>query len=95
MAPSPIGNGNSKKSGNGTSGSGNPVESQELSSEDYAIIAAGFSVLGELFAFLSLVKAKQVTEETGGAVDPLTIDPVMFVQGRKKAAKRRRLRSQR
>lgn len=95
MAPTPNGNGNSKKGGNGTSGSGNPVESQELSSEDYAIIAAGFNVLGDFFDFLSLVKAKQVTEETGGAIDDIGIAPTLFIRSRKKAAKRRRLRSQR
>ncbi|MFD2879460.1 hypothetical protein ACFTAO_31500 [Paenibacillus rhizoplanae] len=37
--------------GHGGSGSDGPVETEELSAEDYAIIAAGFGVLGELFAF--------------------------------------------
>jgi hypothetical protein len=74
-----------------TSGGANkdsPVEAEELSAEDYAIIAAGFGALGEIFAFLSLVKAKQVTKDTGGQVG-LEVDPVLFVQSRKKAAKRR------
>lgn len=44
------GNGSGIK-GSGGAGSDGPVEEEELSAEDYAIIAAGFSVLGELFAF--------------------------------------------
>ncbi|MFC6649752.1 MULTISPECIES: hypothetical protein [Paenibacillus] len=77
--------------GHGGSGSDGPVETEELSAEDYAIIAAGFGVLGELFAFFSLVKAKQVTKETGGQVGA-GIDPVLFVQNRKKKAARRKSR---
>lgn len=65
---------------------GKPVESEELSAEDYEILAAGLAALGEFFAFLALVKARQVTKETGGEVD---IDPLLFVQSRKKAAKRK------
>lgn len=72
---------------NGGPGSDTPLEAEELSAEDYAIIASGFNVLGELFAFLSLVKAKQVTKDSGGQV---AVDPVLFVQSRnKKAAKRK------
>lgn len=78
------GNGSSSGiNGHGAGGSNGPVETEELSAEDYAIIAAGFGVLGELFTFFSLVKAKQVTQETGGKVGPV-IDPVLFVQNRKK-----------
>ncbi|WNS44264.1 hypothetical protein [Paenibacillus sp. MMS20-IR301] len=81
----PAGNNSGGKNA-GSGSSSNTAESEELSAEDYAIIAAGFGVLGELFGFLSLVKAKQVTKATGGEIG---IDPVLFVQARKKAAKRR------
>jgi hypothetical protein len=74
------------KSTNGSGSNGNPVESAELTSEDYEIIAAGLAALGEFFAFLALVKAKQVTKETGGQVD---VEPILFIQSRKKAAKRK------
>lgn len=73
----------------GASNNGNPVESEELSADDYEIIAAGLTALGEVFAFLALVKAKQVTKETGGQVD---IDPLLFIQSRKKKAARRKSR---
>lgn len=68
-----------------------PVETEELSAEDYAIIAAGLGALGEIFAFLSLVKAKQVTKETGGQAG-LQVDPVLFIQSRKKKAAKRKSR---
>ncbi|WP_438491401.1 hypothetical protein [Paenibacillus sp. IHBB 3054] len=74
---------------NNNPGASNPVESAELSAEDYEIIAAGLAALGEVFAFLALVKAKQVTKETGGQVD---IDPLLFIQSRKKKAARRKSR---
>lgn len=81
------GYGSGNKSSRSLSGnSENPIEAEELSAEDYAIIAAGLAALGEIFAFLSLVKAKQVTAETGGEVG---VDPVLFVQSRKKSAKRK------
>lgn len=86
--------GNNGNSGNnGSTAKGNnatPVEAEELDAEDYAIIAAGLAVLGEIFAFLSLVKAKQVSKETGGKV---SVDPILFVQSRKKKAAKRKNRS--
>jgi hypothetical protein len=78
--------GGNNKISNGSGGPGNPVESAELTADDYEIIAAGLAALGEFFAFLALVKAKQVTKETGGQVD---IEPALFIQSRKKAAKRK------
>ncbi|MNC26789.1 hypothetical protein D3C75_749330 [compost metagenome] len=89
MAYNNNGNGSShsnNKSSNGSVSNGNPAESAELTAEDYEIIAAGLSVLGEFFAFLALVKAKEVTKETGGQVD---IAPDLFIQSRKKAVKRK------
>lgn len=69
------------------------METEELSAEDYAIIAAGLGALGEIFAFLSLVKAKQVTKETGGQVgEGLGLGPALFVQSRYKKAARRKSR---
>lgn len=73
-------------SNSSTGNNGNPVESDELTAEDYEILAAGLAVLGEFFAFLALVKARQVTKDTGGQVD---IDPLLFIQSRKKAVKRK------
>ncbi|WP_150265934.1 hypothetical protein [Paenibacillus tepidiphilus] len=75
-------NGNRLSGGN----NGNPLETEELSAEDLEIIAAGLAVLGEFFAFLALVKAREVTKSTGGQAD---IDPLLFVQSKKKAVKRK------
>ncbi len=77
-------NGNSSMDSNGT-----PLETEELDAEDYAIIAAGLTALGNVFAFLSLVKAKQVTKETGGQAG---VDPFLFIQSRKKKAAKRKNR---
>lgn len=85
------GNSNSGSAAGGAAGSGGPAETEELSAEDYAIIAAGLGALGEIFAFLSLVKAKQVTKETGGQAG-VPLDPVLFVQSRMKKAARRKSR---
>ncbi|WP_342562060.1 hypothetical protein NST84_20815 [Paenibacillus sp. FSL R7-0345] len=71
------------KSSKNPGSTGNPVESAELTADDYEIIAAGLAALGEVFAFLALVKAKQVTKETGGQVD---IEPALFIQSRRKKA---------
>jgi len=62
------------------------VEAGELTSEDYEIIAAGLVALGEIFSFLALVKAKQVTKESGGEV----IVPEIFTLSTKKTSKRKR-----
>ncbi|OKP84668.1 hypothetical protein A3844_19460 [Paenibacillus helianthi] len=88
-------NGNGDNTAKGNTAKGNnttPVEGEELDAEDYAIIAAGLTALGEIFAFLSLVKAKQVSKETGGNV---SVDPILFVQSRKKKAAKRKNRSPR
>ncbi|MFC3745608.1 hypothetical protein [Paenibacillus sp. GCM10012306] len=81
-------NGNSS---NNSGGEG--VEANELSAEDYAIIGAGLTALGDFFAFLSLVKAKEITKETGGqtGVTPLAIiRSYEKVLSRKKNQPRRR-----
>lgn len=65
-------------------------EADELSAEDYAIIAAGLSALGEVFAFMALLKSKQVTKESGGQIDLI---PAIFVQSRsRKPQTKRKLR---
>lgn len=83
------GNSNSNNNNNGSNNNGSnnvsPVESAELNAEDYEIIAAGLIALGEVFSFLSLLKAKQVTKETGGAVEV----PEIFTLSTKKSHKRR------
>jgi len=60
-------------------------EAAELSAEDYEIIAAALATLGDFFAFLALVKAKQVTKETGGEV----VVPEIFTLSTKKPSKRK------
>lgn len=77
---------NRNNKGNADNNGSKPLESEELSAEDYAIIAAALSTLGEFFSFLSLIKAKEVINESGGQVDPETF---LIIQSRKKAAKRR------
>lgn len=77
-------NGNSNAAKNGTNNT-NSVETTELSAEDYEIIAAGLVALGEVFSFLSLLKAKQVTQETGGEVDV----PEIFTLSTKRSRKRK------
>jgi len=78
---------NYNESNNYKKNNGSSLESQELSAEDYAIIAAGLSALGEVFAFISLVKAKEILEETGGQSG--IIPAAAFVQSIKKKAKRK------
>jgi hypothetical protein len=60
---------------------GSQEENQELSAEDYAIIAAGLTALGDFFAFLSLIKAREATKETG---DDSGTNPAAFILSRKK-----------
>lgn len=75
------GNSNGNDNGNVTS----REETAELSAEDYEIIAAGLATLGEFFAFLSLVKARQVTKESGGEIEV----PEIFTLSTKKSSKRK------
>lgn len=82
------GNSNAKSNGNSNgknNGNGNSEETTELSAEDYEIIAAALATLGEFFAFLSLVKARQVTKESGGEV----IVPEIFTLSTKKSSRRK------
>ncbi|WP_339319634.1 hypothetical protein [Paenibacillus sp. FSL R10-2734] len=79
--PNSNGNSNGNYNGNGTG----REEAAELSAEDYEIIAAALATLGEFFAFMSLVKARQVTKETGGEV----IVPEIFTLSTKKTSKRK------
>lgn len=82
------GNSNAKSNGNSNgnnNGNGNSEETTELSAEDYEIIAAALATLGEFFAFLSLVKARQVTKETGGEIEV----PEIFTLSTKKPSRRK------
>jgi hypothetical protein len=82
------GNSNAKSNGNSNgknNGNGNSEETAELSAEDYEIIAAALATLGEFFAFLSLVKARQVTKETGGEIEV----PEIFTLSTKKPSRRK------
>ncbi|WP_234532441.1 hypothetical protein [Paenibacillus pseudetheri] len=74
-------NSNGNSNGNGTS----REETAELSAEDYEIIAAALTTLGDFFAFLSLVKARQVTKETGGEIEA----PEIFTLSTKKPLRRK------
>lgn len=49
---------------NNNNGNNNNHGATELTSDDLAIIGAGLAVLGDLFAFLSLIKVKE--EEASG-----------------------------
>ena len=69
----------SKSNGDGTA-NGNGEKQEELSAEDYAIIGAGLTALGDFFAFLSLIKAKEVTKQTGDA----EVSPLLYVLSKKR-----------
>jgi hypothetical protein len=79
------GNSSAKSNGNNNGNASSPVETAELSAEDYEIIAAGLVALGEFFSFLSLVKARQVTKESGGEIEV----PEIFTLSTKKSSRRR------
>lgn len=49
---------------NNSNGNNNNLGATELTSDDLAIIGAGLAVLGDLFAFLSLIKIRE--EEASG-----------------------------
>lgn len=80
-------NNSNNNSNNNGSNNVSPVESAELTAEDYEIIAAGLLALGEVFSFLSLLKAKQATKESGGEIP----EPEIFTLSTKKS-RRRKLR---
>lgn|GEM_PF-2726680 len=48
-----------------SSGGNNTITNSEVTADDLALIGAGLTVLGDLFAFLSLVKVRQETEDEG------------------------------
>jgi hypothetical protein len=79
------GNSNASSNGNNNGNASSSVEAAELSAEDYEIIAAGLVALGEIFSFLSLVKARQVTKESGGEIEV----PEIFTLSTKKSSRRR------
>jgi hypothetical protein len=79
------GNSSANSNGNNNGNASSSVESAELSAEDYEIIAAGLVALGEIFSFLSLVKARQVTKESGGEIEV----PEIFTLSTKKSSRRR------
>lgn len=83
------GKGNTNSNGNSNGNNNGNVtgreETAELSAEDYEIIAAALATLGDFFAFLSLVKARQVTKESGGAIEV----PEIFTLSTKKPSRRK------
>ncbi|KTD86942.1 hypothetical protein [Paenibacillus etheri] len=79
------GKGNTNSNGNNNGNVTNREETAELSAEDYEIIAAALATLGDFFAFLSLVKARQVTKESGGEIEV----PEIFTLSTKKPSRRK------
>ena len=59
----------------------NEEKQEELSAEDYAIIGAGLTALGDFFAFLSLLKAKEATKETD---DNAGVSPLLYIRSKKR-----------
>jgi hypothetical protein len=81
---------NNSKGNSPANSGGDSVEANELSAEDYAIIGAGLTALGDFFAFLSLVKAREITKETGGQSDFLPLAIIRsYKQSNKKKGRRR------
>ncbi|WP_036657758.1 hypothetical protein [Paenibacillus wynnii] len=64
-----------------TKNNGNEEKQEELSAEDYAIIGAGLTALGDFFSFLALVKAKEIVKETGA--DPGVV-PLVYIGSKKR-----------
>ncbi|WP_334075911.1 MULTISPECIES: hypothetical protein [Paenibacillus] len=46
-------------------GGNSTITNSEITADDLALIGAGLTVLGDLFAFLSLVKVRQENEDEG------------------------------
>lgn len=65
-------------------------EATELSVEDYELISVGLIALGEIFSFLSLLKAKQVTKESGGQIETPELFTLSTRSSTKKSSKRKR-----
>ncbi len=65
-------------------------EAAELSVEDYELISVGLIALGEIFSFLSLLKAKQVTKESGGEIEVPELFTLSTKLSNRKASKRKR-----
>lgn len=78
---------------NGNKNENNNVSQQEaaeLSVEDYELISVGLIALGEIFSFLSLLKAKQVTKESGGEIEVPELFTLSTKLSNRKASKRKR-----
>ncbi|MNP01028.1 hypothetical protein D3C76_928300 [compost metagenome] len=58
---------NKRKGQTKSNNNNNSLIGEEITSDDLAIIGAGLTVLGDLFAFLSLVKVRE--EETKAAAE--------------------------
>lgn len=50
------------------------LQENDLSSDDLAIIGAGFTVLGDLFDLLSLLKLKEEKGQNGGDLEEMLLD---------------------
>ena len=60
----------------------------DISSDDLAIIGAGFTVLGDLFDLLSLLKLREETAENGKATsgedtEELLVDEFLLLRNKK------------
>ncbi|MCK8489532.1 hypothetical protein M0651_20345 [Paenibacillus sp. MBLB2552] len=71
------------------------LQDNDISSDDLAIIGAGFTVLGDFFDLLSLLKLKEEKEENGGGTsngdtEETLIDEFMLLRSKPEGKKRRK-----
>ncbi|WP_442852594.1 hypothetical protein [Paenibacillus sp. oral taxon 786] len=58
------------------------IQENDLSSDDLAIIGAGFTVLGDLFDLLSLLKLKEEKGQNGGDTEETLLDEFILHQSK-------------
>lgn len=58
------------------------IQENDLSSDDLAIIGAGFIVLGDLFDLLSLLKLKEEKGQNGGDTEETLLDEFILHQSK-------------
>lgn len=71
------------------------LQDNDISSDDLAIIGAGFTVLGDFFDLLSLMKLKEEKAESsgatfGGETEETLIDQFMLLRSKPENKKRRK-----
>lgn len=71
------------------------LQDDDISSDDLAIIGAGFTVLGDFFDLLSLMKLKEEKAQIGngtseGEIEETLIDQFMLLRSKPENKKRRK-----